>query len=236
MRFDPRTAIRVLTVMAVWAAGGCSGKDASPSPVATAGMGGSAATGATGGGTGGVGTGGNATGGGGGGGTGGGGASATGGGGGTGGRGGSATGGGSGSGGSGGAGAAPMDAGADVTGIRDAATGETRAEAGGGACTNAADQGVIGNSAKFEQDITDCGTTCFFLPGDKATCASDCMRGKGLSSGCAACYGGQIACGMVTCSAPCMLNSSSPECRTCVMQNCEPPFRACAGDPPARPR
>jgi hypothetical protein len=116
-----------------------------------------------------------------------------------------------------------MDAAADGTSVGDAATG---------ACTNGADQGVIGNAAKFEQDITDCGTTCFFSPGDKAVCASDCMRGKGLSSGCAGCYGGQIACGMVTCSVPCLANSSSPECRACVMQNCEPPFRACAGDPP----
>jgi hypothetical protein len=220
MRFDPRTAMRAFAVIAAYVTCGCSGKDAAPSPGATAGMGGSGGAGATGGG--GTGTGGSATGGGGGGGTAGGGGSTTGG------RGG----GGGGAGGGAGAGGVPVDAGPDGPGIGDAA-GETRAEAGGGACTNAADQGVIGNMVKFEQDITDCGTACFFLPGDKATCASDCMRGKGLSPGCAGCYGGQIACGMVTCSAPCMLNSSSPECRTCVMQNCEPPFRACAGDPRA---
>jgi len=136
---------------------------------------------------------------------------------------------------SGGTGASSGDAAPDVNSVRDGpgAADRTLGEAGSGACTNAADQGIIGNAVKFEQDITECGTTCFFLPGDKAACASDCMRGKGLSSGCAVCYGGQIACGMVTCSAPCMVNSSSTECRMCVMQNCEPPFRACAGVPPA---
>jgi hypothetical protein len=146
---------------------------------------------------------------------------------------GAGSGGAAGSSGAAGAGAMPADAAADVTGIRDATGVADRSDApANGACTNGADQGVIGNTAKFEQDITDCGTACFFLPGDKAVCATDCMHGKGLSSGCAGCYGGQIACGMVTCSAPCMANSSSPECRSCVMQNCEPPFRACAGDPP----
>ena len=186
MGFDARAVASRLMVLSLCAAGGCSDKDVSPAPDATAGTGGNASgAGSTG--------------------TGAGGSTGTG-------AGGTGSGGSAGSGGAGGTGTAG-----------DAATG---------ACTNGADQAVIGNAAKFEQDITDCGTTCFFSPGDKAVCASDCMRGKGLSSGCAACYGGQIACGTVTCSVPCLANSSSPECRACVMQNCEPPFRACAGDPP----
>jgi hypothetical protein len=132
-----------------------------------------------------------------------------------------------------GAEALSVDAGEDGSGVRDVGgVADRTGERVSGACTNGGDQGVIG-AAKFEQDITECGTACFFSPGEKAPCATDCMRGKGLSPGCGACYGAQIACGMVTCSTPCMANSSSAECRSCVMQNCEPPFRACAGDPPS---
>jgi hypothetical protein len=53
----------------------------------------------------------------------------------------------------------------------------------------------------------------------------------GLSEGCAACFGGAVACTIANCIGQC-LDAASAACAECRALNCNDDFRACAGIDP----
>lgn len=98
---------------------------------------------------------------------------------------------------------------------------------GGSGCTSTEDQALM-DSAEFEQQSTGCALACAFDP-DVAMCTTPCLEDIGLSHACASCNATNIACGSQMCRLDCLADSASPACRSCVMTNCDPAFRACTG-------
>jgi hypothetical protein len=121
------------------------------------------------------------------------------------------------------AGAAPTMASAGAAG-----SGSVGASMAAMGCTSKADQDIM-NADTFDKQSTDCATPCALDP-DTAGCAAPCFENKvGLSHACAACNADNIACGAKKCLSPCLSDSASPACRSCVMTNCDPAFRMCTG-------
>lgn len=105
-------------------------------------------------------------------------------------------------------------------------TDTTAADAVG--CTSDADKAVM-ESDEFDQKTTDCATPCGLDP-DVSGCTLPCLEEEvGLSHACAVCNADNIACGAKSCLSACLTNSASPACRSCVMENCDPAFKACTG-------
>lgn len=96
-----------------------------------------------------------------------------------------------------------------------------------GACNNEGDLATLRT-----EEITLAGKiqTCVFqCLASGAACSSDCLQqSTELSSGCADCFGGVIACTIANCAAQCF-TPTSEACNTCRDQNCTPDFEACAG-------
>ena len=121
--------------------------------------------------------------------------------------------------GAGGAGGKPATAGAGGAG--------TGAPAAMG-CTSMADQTIM-KAAAFDGQATECAIACVVDPDAKA-CTTPCFEQKiGLSHACAVCNAANIACGQMNCFNKCLADPASPECRSCVMTNCDPAFRMCTG-------
>eukprot|EP00437_Effrenium_voratum_P036036 CAMPEP_0181469816 /NCGR_PEP_ID=MMETSP1110-20121109/38221_1 /TAXON_ID=174948 /ORGANISM="Symbiodinium sp., Strain CCMP421" /LENGTH=258 /DNA_ID=CAMNT_0023594749 /DNA_START=76 /DNA_END=852 /DNA_ORIENTATION=- len=64
-----------------------------------------------------------------------------------------------------------------------------------------------------------CGTQCFSAA-NRGVCATNCLKGKGMSSACASCFGGKVDCTIKNCLSTCMSNSQSAACKSCVRSKC----------------
>eukprot|EP00437_Effrenium_voratum_P001323 CAMPEP_0181427048 /NCGR_PEP_ID=MMETSP1110-20121109/15972_1 /TAXON_ID=174948 /ORGANISM="Symbiodinium sp., Strain CCMP421" /LENGTH=265 /DNA_ID=CAMNT_0023550251 /DNA_START=74 /DNA_END=871 /DNA_ORIENTATION=- len=64
-----------------------------------------------------------------------------------------------------------------------------------------------------------CGTKCFSDPA-RGRCATRCLKSRGMSSGCAECFGHKVDCTIKNCLSNCMSNSYSPACTSCVRSKC----------------
>ncbi|CAE7477285.1 unnamed protein product, partial [Symbiodinium pilosum] len=64
-----------------------------------------------------------------------------------------------------------------------------------------------------------CGTQCYSA-GNQASCAAACLRGKGVSSGCASCFGRKISCTIKNCISQCAANANGAACKSCVSSKC----------------
>ena len=64
-----------------------------------------------------------------------------------------------------------------------------------------------------------CGTQCYSAS-DKATCATTCLVGKGVSRGCASCFGRKINCTIKNCLGSCAANANGAPCKSCVSRTC----------------
>ena len=101
-----------------------------------------------------------------------------------------------------------------------------------GACTNPADEAVVG-AVDIQAETTTCTLGCLSAP-DIAQCTADCLAtATGLSGECALCYGGSAECGIANCAGECAINQSAPACVSCLQANCIPAFDQCAGVPTA---
>eukprot|EP00438_Fugacium_kawagutii_P014009 Skav204084 [mRNA] locus=scaffold3129:287840:288835:+ [translate_table: standard] len=64
-----------------------------------------------------------------------------------------------------------------------------------------------------------CGTRCY-SNSDLAGCAANCLRGVGVQSSCASCFGRKIQCSVRNCMRFCSGDAYSPGCRSCVSRSC----------------
>jgi len=101
--------------------------------------------------------------------------------------------------------------------------GETGGETG--ACTNDADLAIV-QMPSFEEDLVACAIGAVADPEDTAMCLVDM---HGLSEQCAACYGAVTGCSATHCITPCSEDEDSPECRSCVADNCQDGLDSCTG-------
>lgn len=101
-----------------------------------------------------------------------------------------------------------------------------------GACVNAADQETLAASVEtLESAVGTCAFQCIADPAP-GTCAGACVSmATGLSEGCAACFGGAVACTIANCIGQC-LDAASQACADCRATNCNDDFSACAGIDP----
>ncbi len=100
---------------------------------------------------------------------------------------------------------------------------------GDGACTNEADQTVIGSEEFGAVMVPNCGLGCLGAP---AGCTSACLIDmSGLSEGCAECYDPFFTCFLDHCLEVCLTGDAG--CDSCLETNgCSPDFFACAGTDP----
>lgn len=98
-----------------------------------------------------------------------------------------------------------------------------------GACDNTADRAIIDNPNVDQDAITgECSRNCFTATAF-VTCVAQCVNEQtGLSDNCSNCYGQTAECGKTNCLMACM-GGASPECETCLDENCHPAFVECAG-------
>eukprot|EP00438_Fugacium_kawagutii_P018822 Skav221692 [mRNA] locus=scaffold1494:328051:329067:+ [translate_table: standard] len=64
-----------------------------------------------------------------------------------------------------------------------------------------------------------CGTRCY-SNSDLAGCAANCLRGVGVQSSCASCFGRKIQCSVRNCMRFCSADANSAGCRSCVSRSC----------------
>eukprot|EP00439_Symbiodinium_sp_Y106_P038801 s1129_g4.t1 len=64
-----------------------------------------------------------------------------------------------------------------------------------------------------------CGTQCY-SSSSQATCAAGCLTGKGVSPGCASCFGRKISCTIKTCLSGCAADPNGAACTSCVASKC----------------
>ncbi|CAE8587359.1 unnamed protein product [Polarella glacialis] len=69
-----------------------------------------------------------------------------------------------------------------------------------------------------------CGMQCYSNPA-RASCASTCLKGKGVQQSCASCQGAKIDCTISKCLTPCAASANGQACQTCVRSHC----RSCGG-------
>lgn len=100
-----------------------------------------------------------------------------------------------------------------------------------GACTNDADGNVLA-SIDVAAVVEGCAKGCI-LASDKATCGGDCLaKEAGLTAGCAACFGGNVACAFTKCTFECGFGAADA-CLSCQKEaGCFGEFESCAGLPP----
>lgn len=100
-----------------------------------------------------------------------------------------------------------------------------------GACTNDADGNVLA-SIDVAAVVEGCAKGCI-LAADKAVCGGDCLaKEAGLTAGCAACFGGNVACAFTKCTFECGFGTADA-CLTCQKEaGCFGEFESCAGLPP----
>jgi hypothetical protein len=96
-----------------------------------------------------------------------------------------------------------------------------------GACTNAADLGIV--QTKDVKTITaDCGKAN--IGNDTKTKA--CIKmGTNLSDPCVTCFADTVSCVINKCLNQCIADSNSQMCTDCRAANCDPAFEACSGLP-----
>jgi hypothetical protein len=95
--------------------------------------------------------------------------------------------------------------------------------AGTGKCNNATDCAI--KKSDMEGWEPACAQSSLGAAGPTATC----MKGHGLTQGCADCWGAVAACGAQNCLTPCLADSNSTACRDCTSQHCDAAFGTCAG-------
>mmetsp|Transcript_20461 Transcript_20461/g.48040 ORF Transcript_20461/g.48040 Transcript_20461/m.48040 type:complete len:266 (-) Transcript_20461:147-944(-) len=64
-----------------------------------------------------------------------------------------------------------------------------------------------------------CGTQCY-SSSNQASCAARCLTGKGVSPGCASCFGRKISCTIKRCLSGCAANANGAACTSCVSSKC----------------
>lgn len=109
----------------------------------------------------------------------------------------------------------------------------------GGACTNAADLGIVTTT-----DVSGIASTCGVQNITDLTKVKGCIidgtkgdAGPGLSDGCATCFSDTVLCTVDKCigptfNGPCMPpNQNSAACTDCRATNCNPAFYTCTGLP-----
>ena len=64
-----------------------------------------------------------------------------------------------------------------------------------------------------------CGTQCYSAS-NQAGCAAACLTGKGVSAGCASCFGRKISCTIKNCLSNCAANPNAASCKSCVSRTC----------------
>ncbi|CAK9011987.1 Ubiquitin carboxyl-terminal hydrolase 8 [Durusdinium trenchii] len=67
--------------------------------------------------------------------------------------------------------------------------------------------------------LKSCGTQCYTQPNRKR-CATQCLRGRGMSYNCAVCFGDKVDCTIKKCLSKCAANAQSYECKSCVRSKC----------------
>ena len=121
-------------------------------------------------------------------------------------------------------------AGTDEGGTDQAGTDEGGTDEGGtgsGACTNAADQEIIG-STDVAAEARTCGLAAIGKPPGSAT---PCIvAATGLTEACAGCYGGTVDCTIANCIGDCAADPSGQPCSDCqVEKGCIAAFEECSG-------
>jgi len=107
-------------------------------------------------------------------------------------------------------------------------TGGTGGAGGGtsGACTNGADAVVLNDPSKaIPAGVASCAQTN--LGQEPAT--FECIKGLGLSDGCATCFDGSAQCIFKNCLASCIAGAENQACIDCRAMYCDVPFQACSG-------
>ena len=64
-----------------------------------------------------------------------------------------------------------------------------------------------------------CGTQCY-AASNQASCAATCLAGKGVSAGCANCFGRKISCTIKNCISGCAADANGAACTSCVASKC----------------
>ena len=111
-------------------------------------------------------------------------------------------------------------------GVADNATLEALVEVFAGAATAGTEleeeeSSTRSGSGCFEVQalMKTCGTQCY-SSSSQATCAAGCLTGKGVSPGCASCFGRKISCTIKTCLSGCAADPNGAACTSCVASKC----------------
>ena len=64
-----------------------------------------------------------------------------------------------------------------------------------------------------------CGTQCY-SSANQAQCSASCLKGVGISTGCATCLGNKIQCTVKNCLSSCSADANSRACSSCVSRSC----------------
>ena len=96
------------------------------------------------------------------------------------------------------------------------------------------DQNTVDNTTELEEEASTrsgsgcfevqalmktCGTRCY-SSSNQATCAAGCLTGKGVSPGCASCFGRKISCTIKRCLSGCAADPNGAACTSCVASKC----------------
>jgi hypothetical protein len=85
--------------------------------------------------------------------------------------------------------------------------------------SSAADEAIT-SSASFDQGAVDCTTPCAFDP-DISGCTLPCFQSQlHLSASCAKCEADAVDCSAKKCRSACIIDRTTPECRSCVSTMC----------------
>jgi hypothetical protein len=92
-----------------------------------------------------------------------------------------------------------------------------------GQCNNASD-------CAFSKTVQDgWGLECGRMASGQGSVATTCMKGKGLTQGCAGCWGASVDCTVNNCILPCALDAMGADCKACNVKMCDPAFNTCSG-------
>jgi hypothetical protein len=96
-----------------------------------------------------------------------------------------------------------------------------------GACTNAADLGIV-QTKDVKKIAEDCGKTNLAM--EPAT--KNCIKmGTGFSDGCVTCFDDIVQCVAMKCFQQCFADPGSAGCLACREKECNPAFETCSGLP-----
>ena len=96
-----------------------------------------------------------------------------------------------------------------------------------GACTNAADLGIV-QSKDVKGITTTCGKNNI---GQDAKVKACIKMETNLSDPCVTCFADTVSCVVSKCLAQCGADTNSQACKDCRATNCDPAFAACSGLP-----